>query len=57
MMNWVQTLRRLQQQQIPSVMVTVDSTIGSTPREPGAKMIVTPEQMYGTIGNGRDFVG
>ena len=52
MMNWVQTLRRLQQQQIPSVMVTVASTIGSTPREPGAKMIVTPEQMYGTIGGG-----
>ena len=52
MMNWVQTLRRLQQQKIPSVMVTVASTIGSTPREPGAKMIVTSRQMYGTIGGG-----
>lgn len=52
MMNWVQTLQRLQQQQIPAVMVTVASTIGSTPREPGAKMIVTSDQMYGTIGGG-----
>ena len=52
MINWVQTLQRLQQQGIPAVMVTVASTIGSTPREPGAKMIVTSEQMYGTIGGG-----
>jgi len=52
MMNWIQTLRRLQQQHIPAVMVTVASTIGSTPREPGAKMIVTSQQIYGTIGGG-----
>ena len=52
MMNWVQTLQRLQQQDIPAVMITVASIIGSTPREPGAKMIVTHEQIYGTIGGG-----
>jgi len=52
MMNWVQTLQRLRQQQVPAVMVTVASTIGSTPREPGARMIVTSKQMYGTIGGG-----
>jgi len=52
MMNWVQTLQRLMQQQVPAVMVTVASTIGSTPREPGARMIVTSKQMYGTIGGG-----
>ena len=52
MMNWVQTLQRLQQQRIPAVMVTVASTIGSTPREAGAKMIVTSDSMYGTIGGG-----
>ncbi|MFV2033244.1 MAG: xanthine dehydrogenase accessory protein XdhC [Gammaproteobacteria bacterium] len=51
-MNWVQTLQRLQQQSIPAVMVTVASTIGSTPREPGAKMIVTSNRLYGTIGGG-----
>jgi len=52
MINWVQTLQRLQQASIPAVMVTVASTIGSTPREPGAKMIVCSERMYGTIGGG-----
>ena len=52
MINWAQTLHRLQQANIPAVMVTVASTIGSTPREPGAKMIVCSERMYGTIGGG-----
>jgi len=52
MMDWVQTLQRLQQQKIPAVMVTVASAIGSTPREAGARMIVTSEQLYGTIGGG-----
>ena len=51
-MNWVKILQRLQGQNIPAVMVTVASTIGSTPREPGAKMIVTMERIYGTIGGG-----
>jgi xanthine dehydrogenase accessory factor len=51
-MNWVQTLVSLQQQKIPAVMVTVASTVGSTPREPGAKMIVTGDALYGTIGGG-----
>jgi len=50
--NWVHTLLRLQQQRIPAVMVTVASTVGSTPREPGAKMIVTKDALYGTIGGG-----
>jgi len=51
-MNWVDTLLRLRQQHIPAVMVTVASTVGSTPREPGAKMIVTRDALYGTIGGG-----
>ena len=52
MISWVQTLWRLQQDNIPAVMVTVASTVGSTPREPGAKMIVTSQKIYGTIGGG-----
>ncbi len=51
-MNWVNRLLELQQQAIPAVMVTVASTVGSTPREPGAKMIVTRDSLYGTIGGG-----
>ena len=51
-MNWMHTLLRLRQQRIPAVIVTVASTVGSTPREPGAKMIVTRDALYGTIGGG-----
>lgn len=51
-MNWVTTLARLQQQKIPAVMVTVVSITGSTPREVGAKMIITEQQLFGTIGGG-----
>ena len=34
------------------MLVRVDSIVGSTPREPGARMIVTAERMFGTIGGG-----
>jgi xanthine dehydrogenase accessory factor len=51
-MNWVVTLARLHQQKVPAVMVTVVSIIGSTPREVGTKMIVTKDQLFGTIGGG-----
>lgn len=51
-MNWVATLTNLQRQKVPAVMVTVVSISGSTPREAGAKMIVTEQQLFGTIGGG-----
>ena len=34
------------------MLVSVDSIVGSTPREAGAKMLITAEQQYGTIGGG-----
>ena len=49
---WQQNLARLRQQQIPAVLVSVDSIVGSTPREAGARMIVTERNLYGTIGGG-----
>ena len=52
MHNWLQTLVRLQQEGIACVMVTVASTVGSTPREVGSKMIVTADELFGTIGGG-----
>ena len=52
MNNWLPTLNRLQQQSIPCVMVTVASTTGSTPREAGCKMVVTADELFGTIGGG-----
>lgn len=50
--SWLQTLAQLQQQAISCVLVTVASTVGSTPREVGSKMIVTAANLFGTIGGG-----
>ena len=36
----------------PGVLVTVAHIAGSAPREPGARMLVTPTQVTGTIGGG-----
>jgi xanthine dehydrogenase accessory factor len=37
---------------VPAVLVTVAMAQGSVPREPGAKMVVTPWSLYDTIGGG-----
>ena len=52
MNNWLSKLQQFQQQETTCVMVTVASTIGSTPREVGSRMIVTAEALFGTIGGG-----
>jgi xanthine dehydrogenase accessory factor len=52
MSDWQQAVAALREQQTPAVLVSVDSIVGSTPREPGARMIVTEQHLYGTIGGG-----
>jgi xanthine dehydrogenase accessory factor len=52
MSAWQQAVTALREQQTPAVLVSVDSIVGSTPREPGARMIVTAQHLYGTIGGG-----
>ena len=52
MSAWQQAVAALREQQTPAVLVSVDSIVGSTPREPGARMIVTAQHLYGTIGGG-----
>jgi xanthine dehydrogenase accessory factor len=52
MSDWVDELHRLRRDGTPAVLVTVASIKGSAPREPGAKMIVTAGDAYGTIGGG-----
>nr|WP_255617846.1 xanthine dehydrogenase accessory protein XdhC [Aurantimonas sp. VKM B-3413] len=37
----------------PSILVTVTRALGSTPREAGARMLVSPDDVAGTIGGGR----
>lgn len=51
-MRWFEHLARLTQAKTPLVMITVLSVRGHAPREPGAKMLVTAEAVYGTIGGG-----
>jgi xanthine dehydrogenase accessory factor len=52
MTGWQDTVAELRGNKTPAVLVSVDSIVGSTPREAGAKMIVTATQLYGTIGGG-----
>ncbi len=52
MNSWLQKLAELQRNGVACVMVTVASTVGSTPREAGSKMIVTADELFGTIGGG-----
>jgi xanthine dehydrogenase accessory factor len=49
MAHWLDTLAGLG---VPAVVVTVACAEGSTPREAGAKMIVTDDAVLGTIGGG-----
>jgi len=49
---WQESVAELRRDKTPAVLVSVDSIVGSTPREAGAKMIVTATQLYGTIGGG-----
>jgi xanthine dehydrogenase accessory factor len=52
MMNWLDALTHLTAEDTPSVLVTVAAAEGSVPREPGAKMVVTRETQFDTIGGG-----
>ena len=52
MSRWTEHVMRIREQRIAAVLVSVDSVVGSTPREAGAKMIVTADETLGTIGGG-----
>lgn len=53
-MNWTAALRILRAagESSSAALVTVTGAEGSTPREAGTRMIVTPERVFGTIGGG-----
>lgn len=50
--SWLAELDRLLVAQQAVVLVTVASVKGSTPREPGARMLVSEQQVFSTIGGG-----
>lgn len=52
MNSWISALGALAETGTPAVLVTVLEIKGSTPREAGAKMVVTAESSQGTIGGG-----
>ncbi|GEN22238.1 xanthine dehydrogenase accessory protein XdhC [Halomonas cupida] len=49
---WYEALARLQRDGMPHVVATQVTSQGSTPREPGARMIITPDRVYDTLGGG-----
>src|SRR5262245_12735114 len=53
MWNWIEKAKELQESGQAFAAVTVTRVVGSTPREVGAKLIVTPHDFAGTIGGGR----
>lgn len=53
MTPWIEQLARWAADGIPAVLVTVAATRGSTPRAPGARMIVSADACHGTIGGGQ----
>lgn len=52
MAEWLDALGQFDRDGRPAVLVTVLSARGSTPREAGAKMVVTEDTLHGTIGGG-----
>lgn len=51
-MNWYDAIGMLRQQRHPAVLVTLIDVRGHAPREAGAKMVVTADAVFDTIGGG-----
>jgi len=51
-MTWMDAAAELRSARVPAVLITLASVRGHAPREAGAKMIVTADDLYGTIGGG-----
>ena len=50
--SWHQALHRLQREAMPHALATVVTSAGSTPREPGARMVITADVVHDTLGGG-----
>lgn len=51
-MSWVDAVARLRRERVPGVLVTVVSARGHAPRDAGAKMVVSADATWGTVGGG-----
>jgi xanthine dehydrogenase accessory factor len=52
MSGWLRALNNLAETGVDAVLVTVVEVKGSTPREAGAKMVVTRDRIHDTVGGG-----
>ena len=50
--TWHAALHRLQRDGTPHVLATQVTSAGSTPREPGARMVITADAIFDTLGGG-----
>ncbi|MFE6509689.1 xanthine dehydrogenase accessory protein XdhC [Nocardioides sp. NPDC057767] len=51
-MEWLKAVQRLREQRVPGVLVTLSSVRGHSPREAGAKMVVSADRTWATVGGG-----
>lgn len=51
-MDWLEAVQRLRAARTPSVIVTLAMVRGHAPRNGGAKMVVSAEGLFGTVGGG-----
>ncbi|MBD3942950.1 xanthine dehydrogenase accessory protein XdhC [Microbacterium sp. NEAU-LLC] len=51
-MDWLDALQRLRDARTPAVVVTLAMVRGHAPRNGGAKLVVSPDAAFGTIGGG-----
>lgn len=51
-MTWIDTVQWLRMQRIPAVLITVTEVRGHAPRRAGTKMVVSPNEVFETIGGG-----
>ncbi|OUE37717.1 xanthine dehydrogenase accessory protein XdhC [Billgrantia desiderata SP1] len=49
---WHEALHRLQREGLPHALATVVTSAGSTPREPGARMVISESEVFDTLGGG-----
>ncbi|PMR77545.1 xanthine dehydrogenase accessory protein XdhC [Billgrantia endophytica] len=50
--SWHAALHRLQRDGLPHALATQVTSAGSTPREPGARMVITEHEVFDTLGGG-----
>jgi xanthine dehydrogenase accessory factor len=51
-MDWLDALRALRESRTPAVIITLAIVRGHAPRNGGAKMVVSPDALFGTVGGG-----